>query len=185
MTGSTKEEVSARLFSVFRRRGYDGASVTELSAATGLGRSGLYHHFPGGKDDMALAVLDHVRMRIAREVIEPLSSDEPPRARLKTALQALDALHDGGREPCVLGALVLSGPRPSFSQALRTTFELLLEAFAKLAVEAGADKQHARRAAEDAVLRIQGSLILAEALGDPGPFQRAIRRIPDDLLPRL
>ena len=56
-----KEEVVARLMKVFRREGYEGASLSRLSEATGLGRSSLYHHFPRGKEDMAAAVLDLAR----------------------------------------------------------------------------------------------------------------------------
>lgn len=53
----SREELVALLAEVFRRHGYDGASMAEISAATGLGRSSLYHWFPGGKDEMAAAVL--------------------------------------------------------------------------------------------------------------------------------
>ena len=53
-----REEVVDRLTRVFRREGYDGASLARLSEATGLGRSSLYHHFPRGKEDMADAVFE-------------------------------------------------------------------------------------------------------------------------------
>src|SRR5947209_5229638 len=53
----TREEVIDRLMDVFRRLAYDGASLAEFSKATGLGKSSLYHYFPGGKEDMGRAVL--------------------------------------------------------------------------------------------------------------------------------
>jgi len=56
----SRDEVVERLVGVFQRCGYDGASLSELSAATGLGRSSLYHHFPGGKEEMARAVIARV-----------------------------------------------------------------------------------------------------------------------------
>ena len=49
----SKEEVLARLMATFRSDGYDGASLAELSQRTGLGKSSLYHYFPGGKAEMA------------------------------------------------------------------------------------------------------------------------------------
>ena len=55
---ASRDEVVDRLLTAFRRKGYDGASLADLSAATGLGRSSLYHYFPGGKEEMARAVLD-------------------------------------------------------------------------------------------------------------------------------
>jgi AcrR family transcriptional regulator len=38
-----RAEVVARIQDVFRDRGFDGASLAEISNATGLGKSSLYH----------------------------------------------------------------------------------------------------------------------------------------------
>ncbi|MEM8810542.1 MAG: TetR/AcrR family transcriptional regulator, partial [Cyanobacteria bacterium P01_G01_bin.38] len=43
----TKDAAIAKLTPVFRRYGYEGASLSMLSKATGLGKASLYHHFPG------------------------------------------------------------------------------------------------------------------------------------------
>ena len=55
----SKDEVLDRLTKTFRTSGYDGASLARLSESTGIGRSSLYHYFPGGKEEMAQAVLAH------------------------------------------------------------------------------------------------------------------------------
>jgi len=46
------EKVFEGLSDVFRRKGYDGASYSDLMKATGLVKASLYHRFPGGKADM-------------------------------------------------------------------------------------------------------------------------------------
>ena len=51
----SKDEVIQRIVAAFREHGYEGASLSILSQATGLGRSSLYHYFPNGKTDMAQA----------------------------------------------------------------------------------------------------------------------------------
>src|SRR5437762_12723369 len=43
---------------VFRAHGYEGATLALITEATGLGKGSLYHFFPGGKAQMAAAVLD-------------------------------------------------------------------------------------------------------------------------------
>jgi TetR/AcrR family transcriptional regulator, lmrAB and yxaGH operons repressor len=53
----SRQEVVERLMQVVRRHGYDGASLAELSKATGLGKSSPYHYFPDRKDDAGLAAL--------------------------------------------------------------------------------------------------------------------------------
>ncbi|MEP1982729.1 MAG: helix-turn-helix domain-containing protein, partial [Maribacter dokdonensis] len=52
-------EILTGLTKVFRSRGYEGASLKELSEATGLKKASLYHRFPNGKQEMADAVLQH------------------------------------------------------------------------------------------------------------------------------
>jgi len=48
-----RDALLRQLGQVFRERGYEGATLTQLAAATGLGKASLYHHFPGGKAEMA------------------------------------------------------------------------------------------------------------------------------------
>ena len=48
------------LANTFRLHGFEGASLSVISAETGLGKGSLYNFFPGGKEEMARAVLDEV-----------------------------------------------------------------------------------------------------------------------------
>ena len=57
-TKITENQLLERLTRVFQDHGYQGASLSLIAEATGLGRASLYHRFPGGKTDMAVAVLD-------------------------------------------------------------------------------------------------------------------------------
>jgi hypothetical protein len=52
-------------------------------------------------------------------------------------------------------------------------------------VGTGVDRAEARRRAEDAVVRIEGSLIVAAGTGDPQVFRRAIEGIRATLLSPL
>lgn len=177
-----RDEVVARLQRVFRERGFDGASLSELSRATGLGKSSLYHYFPGGKDDMAIAVLDRIDAWMRDRALLPLRGAGPPQERLRAMLRALDEFYAGGRDACVLGTLVLGGARARFADYLKNAFEGWVGALRELAVEAGVATRDARDRAEDAVVRIEGALILAGALDDPAPFRRALRAVERDLL---
>ena len=56
----SEEEVVQKLFQVFRLKGFDGASLSDLAEATGLKKASLYHRYPGGKQEMAAAVMDFV-----------------------------------------------------------------------------------------------------------------------------
>jgi len=178
----SKDEVVDRLFAVFTDQGYDGATLAEISRATGLGKSSLYHHFPGGKEDMALAVLARADEWLRVNVIAAVNGPGTPRDRLMRMLDAFNTIYAGGKNACVLGKLVAGTARPLFQRQLREIFSRWIGALEKVAVDAGVPQRIARSRAEDAVAGIQGALILSAGLADSEPFRRRLRAIVDDLL---
>jgi TetR/AcrR family transcriptional repressor of lmrAB and yxaGH operons len=91
-----KSEIVDQLFLVFRDRGYEGASLADLSEATGLGKSSLYHHFPGGKEQMAEAVLERAKAFIQSAIADVAQSREPLTIRIRKVATAFDQIYAGG-----------------------------------------------------------------------------------------
>lgn len=178
----SRDEVVARLLAVFQRLGYDGASLAELSRGTGLGKSSLYHYFPNGKEEMALAVLRRVHAWFEEKAVALLLGQGSPKERLERMLHALDSLYAGGKDACVLGNLVVGGARQLYQRQLRSTFSAWVEGLERLALEAGISRRTARERAEDVVLQIEGALVLSCGLDDPTPFRRMLRKIQKEFL---
>ena len=70
-----------RLSNVFRTHGFEGASLSLISKETGLQRASLYHRFPGGKEDMAKAVLERAWRWLDDHALSPLKEPEKPETR--------------------------------------------------------------------------------------------------------
>ena len=172
-----KAEIVGRLFVVFRDHGYEGASLADLSHATKLGKSSLYHHFPRGKEQMAEAVLEQGKAFIQRAVSEVAKSSEPLKVRVRKIIGALDQLYASGRNPCLLGRLAVSAIGPAGRQIAQEIFTIWTDAVANLARESGMSQVKSRHFAEDWIARVQGSLILYAATGDCGPFERAMAEL--------
>lgn len=177
----TREQVLDHITATFRKNGYDGTSMSDLTASTGLGKSSLYHHFPGGKAELAVAVLERLSARL-RPALESLRDGRPPAIKLDTFLAAVNELYDGGRTACLLERLCASVDRGSFAAPLRASFQAFTGAFEALCREAGLPRAAARARAEDAVVRIEGSLVVAAGVGDPRVFQRALEAVRVSLL---
>lgn len=171
---ASKDEIIDRLFTVFRDRGFDGASLADLSRATGLGKSSLYHYFPQGKEQMAEAVLGRTEALIDSDILGVAHALEPLKVRVRKIVATLEQLFIGGRTRCVLGQLATSEIGAVAHQSLRKSFEHWISAIAKLAGEAGMSPARARHFAEDWVARLQGALILQAAMGNTGPFERTM-----------
>lgn len=171
---ASKDEIIDRLFTVFRDRGFEGASIADLSRATGLGKSSLYHYFPAGKEQMAQAVLERATAVIDREILGAAQSTGSLKARIRRILSTLDQLYAAGRTPCVLGQLATSRIGAEGKAGLHLAFAHWIDAIEALARESGMPPVRARHYAEDWIARLQGALILQAANGDAGPYKRTL-----------
>src|SRR5678816_4321414 len=101
----------------------------------------------------------------------------PVRGRLEQMVETLDEFYRGGREACVLGNLVLGTSRTRFRRQLSSIFDEWIDAIAVALVDGGVAASLARERAEDAVVRIQGALILAGAMNDATYFGRWLKQM--------
>ncbi len=171
----------ARVFSEF---GYEGASLSALSRATGLQRASLYHRFPGGKRQMAEEVLAAAGGWLASHVFAPLAAPRAPRERLDEVAANLAAFYEGGQRACLLN--MLSSPRiheGPFAPAIRAALGAMAGAFGRFAAEAGFPPAEAQRRGERALMLLQGSLVLSRGLGSTGPFAAFLDGLRSELLP--
>jgi len=171
-------ELFAKLTEVFREYGYEGASLSLLSERTGLKRASLYHRFPGGKEEMADAVLGRIDEHFADVVLTPLSGDGDPAARVAAMVKQLNAFYEKGQAACMLDALSRRDATAELIEHVNATFDFWLNAMIKVAKDAGLSASQARRAAEEAMVQIHGSLVVARASGNTGPFKRAMAALP-------
>ena len=178
----TRAELLDRLYIVFSRYGYEGASMTRIAEATELGKASLYHHFPDGKREMAAAVLDHVRAWYEENVFRPLAGVTPPRLRLSGMLDALGQRYANGDIACLPSLLAQTEERSMFNDAIGDLFRRLMACMTQTLSDAGLARDIAQRRARDGAVRIQGALALARALNDSRIFTAVAAELPDQLL---
>jgi TetR/AcrR family transcriptional repressor of lmrAB and yxaGH operons len=177
-----RTQMVERLFELFRSSGYGEASLSQISAVTGLGRSSLYHHFPGGKEQMLLAVIDHLDAWARHCLLEPMYEMRPAQHALERGLAAIAEMHANGLKPSLLALLCTSAVPEPVRRRLAVSFRIWISAFEVLLVEAGIPRRHAASRAEEAVGRIYGALTLSSALNDAEPFERAMTNLRQELL---
>lgn len=131
-----RQDVIPVLGETFRRYGYDGASIGLIVKETGLGRSSLYHFFPGGKEEMARAVLAHVDDWFETHVFTPLDKDAPEQA-LAGMYAAVTSYFRSGRRICLVGAFALDAVRDPFAAEIQTYFRRWIAALEGCLVRRG------------------------------------------------
>jgi len=163
---------------LFLEQGFAGTSLSQIAAATGLEKASLYYRYPGGKDEIAMAVAGGVGAWLMERVVQPLAEDGIPEKQVREVAKQLRSLYGDGTKWCALEALSLKGGSEELAAGLKAALMAWIGAFAGVGRRSGMTTAVARQRAEAAIAQIEGSLVLARVLGDPKPFQRAIDALP-------
>ncbi|MEN9869963.1 MAG: hypothetical protein RLZZ171_946 [Cyanobacteriota bacterium] len=178
----SKEQVILKLIPVFRQYGYEGTSLSMLSKATGLGKASLYHHFAQGKQGMATAVMDYIANRFEEKILRLLRSSDTHEERILLMCQALDDYYAHGNNNCFLAIMSWGEADKLFHDQVKQRLEIWIDAVTQVLIEAGIEPKIARERSQDAIIEIQGALILVRILDEPAIFTRILNNMPKKLL---
>lgn len=150
---------------LLRRRGFAATGLSEIIATSGAPRGSLYFHFPGGKEELAVAAMARTGQQL-RELIEGvLASSED----LGVALgRLLDALASGLErsnyaDGCPIATVALESATESeeLRAAAASAFDSWLLTLAERLSRAGLEPAPAATRALLVLSSIEGALILA------------------------
>lgn len=178
-----RETVVAKLVDVFYEHGFDGTSLSIISERTGLQRASLYHHFPGGKEEMAKAVIE-TSDRWGEEFIGKLVMDNsiPPKARLEQMMKNLDELHWRPQQLSPSNAFVIGDASEQFSKHVQWHYHTCVWMMTELMVACGIPQEIAKRRAWEQRILWEGGLVCSRVLGDMSLFRGLMQRMPAYLL---
>ncbi len=172
---STRERLIAAMTDALQRRGLHGVGLTELLQAAQAPKGVLYHHFPGGKTELAVAAIDQVAAGIDASLQRLLQRPGDPLDALRQWLgRAAQQLQRSGFERgCPLAAVALeSTPEDeAIRQALARAFTILRQRLAQVLVQAGTTPERAPGLAALVVSAYEGALLQARVAGDVQPLQ--------------
>jgi len=171
---SSREAFIETTGQLLRRQGYAGTGLNEIVARSGAPKGSLYFHFPGGKEELAVAAMQRSGKQLAGAITAMLGAG----ADLAEALAGIvDALAAGlqasdYRDGCPIATVTLEAS--GASEPVRITavavFDTWLEALEERLLQAGLAPEAATRRALLVLSAIEGALILARARRDTGPL---------------
>lgn len=172
MAGDSRERMVRATMALLQERGYAGTSFGDVMAASGAPRGSIYHHFPGGKQQLVGEAVSRYADAVARRLRAAVESGHSIDAVgvfvdvVRDGLRASDFAHG-----CAIAAVVLNvTPAESVlldltAEALRSWRTVLQDVFHR----DGADADRAGRLAAFVVSAVEGALILARADRDLAP----------------
>lgn len=174
---TTREALLASLGEVFESYGYDGATLTQLSAATGLGKASLYHHFPGGKAEMAAALLRDRVANLERVAFARLQGNLPPGERLAAFIDGFREYVQDGERACLIQSFAQGSAAERHGETIARQYEDWRRRLADVYAESGMKPKRADRAAADLLSGLYGGLITSTLSRDPDTFRRQAKRL--------
>jgi AcrR family transcriptional regulator len=171
---------------LFRRRGYNGTSVKEITAAAAAPTGSLYHFFPGGKDDLTRAVIE-TSGAAYRQLFDLVADAADDSGAVVTDFfgGAADVLEETGFiDPCPIGAVAreVASTNDALRAATDRVFRSWIDAVAARFEADGVGRDVADQLAATVVATLEGAFVLARARRDAGPVRSAgrwLRRLVD------
>ncbi|CAN7440354.1 TetR/AcrR family transcriptional regulator [Pseudoduganella sp. LjRoot289] len=176
-TIAERADVLPLLAEVFRTYGFEGASLARITEGTKLGKGSMYNFFPGGKEEMADAVLGEIDAWFRLHVFEPLREASDAEAGIEFMFEQVERYFLSGRKVCLVGVFALGNERDRFAVKVRDYFEAWIAALAAALARTGKDGAAAAELAEEVVGGIQGALVLARAFDRPAVFGASLLRL--------
>ncbi len=180
-TPGTRDRLIAAMTDALRRRGLHGIGLTELLAQAGAPKGVLYHHFPGGKSELAVAAIDDVVARMLRGLDALLASHpDPIEATRRWMAGATARLNDTGFEsgcPLATVALETTPDDAVLREALARAFATLRERIALALEEHGEPREQARGIAALIVATYEGGLLQARVAQSSDPINQATQTL--------
>ncbi len=161
---------------VFLHRGYDGATLSQLAEASGLSKASLYHHYPGGKAEMAGTLLRNACSRAQQLAYDKLQPPGEAAEQLMAFLDGFERYTERGTQHCLVCVLAQAADGQHAEDARRALAdwrEQVTNAYDALLNGRG---KRAARLAEQMLAELYGALLTAVTLDEPRLLRRAVKR---------
>ncbi|MFF7458559.1 TetR/AcrR family transcriptional regulator [Kitasatospora sp. NPDC008115] len=178
MAADTKSRMISAAIGLLQRHGLAAMSFTGVLSESGAARGAIYHHFPGGKQQL---VLEAAR-RNAEDVrghLRALSADTP-RGVVKAFLEGVRPVlqASAGGAGCAIAAITVDGGAAIADQGglcavADEAFAGWVGELAEKLTRAGMDSAQAAGLATLMITTLEGAHVLCRAAGSIAPFDKA------------
>ncbi|WP_460792772.1 TetR/AcrR family transcriptional regulator [Nocardioides maradonensis] len=176
---SARETMIDGAIDLFARRGVAGTSLRDVVEHSGAPRGSIYHHFPGGKDELAAAAAARAGV-LTDGLITKLASAGDPGAAVTELVEIWCRRLERSdfEQGCPVAASALAADEtPAAREAAAAAFAgwsgLLREAFAR----SGVPLEEAEARANLAICAIEGALLVSRAQRSVEPLRSAGRSL--------
>jgi AcrR family transcriptional regulator len=160
-------------------RGLQATSFNEVLSRTHTPRGSVYHHFPGGKEQLVKAAVDLVDAQLGKVFSpgEDASAEAVTVAFLRVWRHILT--HSQFRSGCAVLAVTVATDSPDLIRHTASIFRSWRETIARLLVRGGLARDKAVRFAATLLAASEGAVVLSRAEQSIEPFDLVAAQLLD------
>jgi TetR/AcrR family transcriptional repressor of lmrAB and yxaGH operons len=171
MANDSRERMVRSAASLISSRGVSATSLSDVLADSGAPRGSIYHHFPGGKDQLATEAVRSTSDRVVAFL--RAGTETTPAAVLARFIQLwrqVIVTSDAASGCVVAGVALDTGARDALMGVARESFRAWETALADQLERTGLPRPRANGVAIATLAGMEGALILSRAEGTVQPL---------------
>jgi TetR/AcrR family transcriptional regulator, transcriptional repressor for nem operon len=186
---ATREHIVQQAAALFNRKGFAGASVSDIMEATGLKKGGIYRHFES-KEALAVVAFDFAIQQMADRFVAALEGKERARDRLSAIMEVYARIPVDPPVPGGCPILNASVEHDDGNPLLRAHAREATDGFRRLirhTLRRGAERGEVKGSVEAEslasmiVASLEGGVMLACLYDDPTQMTSVVRHLRDYL----
>jgi AcrR family transcriptional regulator len=177
MTSDARTRMVRSAAYLFRERGFSGTAFSDVIAHSGAPRGSIYHHFPGGKAQLAEEAVRYAGDYVSAGVRAATRDDDPVAAvRAFLAWWRRVLVDSDFRAGCPIVAVTVESRHAA---AAASAFQSWRDALAAGLVSAGATAGRGARLATLIVASVEGATVLCRAQRSLEPLEDVVAELED------
>ena len=174
MARSTRESIVTAAAELMRRKGYAGVSMKDLAEAAGAPIGSLYHHFRGGKVQIAREALTNAGLAYGLLIPTVVDGYTDLAAAIDGVFTqaARDMADTGFANMCPVASVAgeVADTVEELRSATRDIFTAWIDGGAAYFTSRGLDEPLARQVTTALIAGLEGAFLLARAIRDTAPL---------------
>lgn len=174
----TRSRILRAALRLFRQHGYHGVGINHILAEAAAPKGSMYHHFPGGKQEIGAAVVVLITGGILALIDAQPLNIKPEETIARLGVQMLGTVQRTRYELCALFASFIAekASAPQLAVAVDKAYTEIAERLAARLRAGGFTPARARDRALLVVMLLEGGSLIAAARDDMAPFKLAVQQ---------
>jgi TetR/AcrR family transcriptional regulator, lmrAB and yxaGH operons repressor len=174
----TRQRILRAALRLFRQHGYHGVGIADILAQAQTPKGSMYHHFPGGKEEIGAAVVGLIADGVVGllDAVPNTVTAAPMMVRVGQVF--LDGMVRTRHELCALFATFVAqkDTAPRLAAAVDEAYSNIADRLAQRLRASGFTPAQARDRASLVVMLLEGGSLVAAARDDVAPFKLALKQ---------